>query len=131
MSPQAEALAGALIDAGAEKAFQAEGVILFSVPRSVVEAYAEARLAKAAAGEVLAALIAAHFGQAAVAAFAENPRCVGLTIGRAWAARCSDLERRVRGIVGSPSTVEEAPSTTSWSPSPCGGGSSGNRAAAA
>lgn len=100
-SPTLEArLAQALVEAGADRAFQHDGLIYFLVPKWVVEAYALARVLKASREGVLSAVIGAHFGRDAYAEFAENPKCMGMQIGRAWAVRCADLERRVRGLGG-------------------------------
>jgi hypothetical protein len=100
MSERVDGLVDALVAAGADEPFYHEGLTYFLTPLWVVRAYAAARLAREGAEAIAGACLAAHFGREAVAEFAANPKCVGLQIGRAWLARCGDLERKARGLPG-------------------------------
>lgn len=88
-----DAFVHALVEAGADVPFNAEGLIFFHVPLWVVKAYVEARYARA---DVPMALAAACIGENDAALLRANPERVIWTLARAWTARLGQLERKVR-----------------------------------
>lgn len=88
---------GALIRAGSAVSFEHDGLIFSDgVPRECVGAYAAARLAKAPADGVLAALVAAYM-RGLPAPEDDGRSAIWLCV-RGWAARLAALERKVRGL---------------------------------
>lgn len=83
----------ALVEAGADVPFNAEGLIFFHVPLWVVQAYVEARYAR---GDVAMALAAACIGANDAALLRASPERVVWTLARAWTTRLGELERKVR-----------------------------------
>jgi hypothetical protein len=102
MIERAQALAEALIAAGADAPFLHDGLIHFLTPRWVVEAYAVARLEKC---DPYPAVLSAAFGKGALEELSVAPKCLALQLGRSWVARCGDLERKMRGLPGEATRV--------------------------
>jgi hypothetical protein len=88
-----EAFVQALIEAGADAPFNAEGLIFFYVPLWVVKAYAQARYDRS---DIAMALASAVIGESDAKLLRADPAKVIWTLVRAWTARLGQLERRVR-----------------------------------
>lgn len=98
-----ETFAQALAEAGAQQPFAHEDglVVTQGVPPEVLRAYAAARLARQPAEAILRQIVAAWAGAGSMIPDDAPTRWpMTWTFARAWAARCGDLERRVRGIAG-------------------------------
>lgn len=90
-----EGFAQQLADAGADRAFSAEGLLFWCVPMWIVRAYAAARYARA---DVVDAMVVEAMGENEAAKCRAHPQAIIWNMARGWARRLADLERQVRSV---------------------------------